>query len=129
MTTAVSRLPARPAWPSSLVAAILVPSLPLSIAFFGLAGVASGPIFPMIIAIGGERYRDRSTAVSGFLGGTGVIGSIVYPSIMGFMSVTVGLTVAMLGNAVLAVACVVALVLVGRSTASADRLVNTPLES
>ena len=97
----------------ALVAAILVPSLPLSIAFFALAGVASGPIFPMIIAIGGERYRDRSTAVSGFLGGTGVIGSIVYPSVMGFMSVTVGLTVAMLGNAVLALACAVALVLVG----------------
>jgi fucose permease len=113
----------------SLVAAILVPSLPVSIGLFAVAGVASGPIFPMIIALGGERYRDRSTAVSGFLGGTGVVGSIVYPSIMGLMSVTVGLTVAMLGNAVLALACAVALVLVGRSTASADRLVNTPLES
>ena len=48
---------------------------------------------------------------------------------MGFLSVTIGLTVAMLGNAVLALACAIALVLVGRSTASADRLVNTPLES
>lgn len=112
-----------------LVGAILVPSLPLSIAFFALAGVASGPIFPMIIAIGGERYRDRSTAVSGFLGGTGVIGSIVYPPMMGLLSVTVGLTVAMLGNAVLALACAIALVLVGRSSARADRVVNTPLES
>jgi fucose permease len=112
-----------------LVGAILIPSLPVSIGLFALAGVASGPIFPMIIAIGGERYRDRSTAVSGFLGGTGVVGSIVYPAIMGFLSVTVGLTVAMLGNAVLALACAIALVLVGRSTASADRLVNTPLES
>jgi fucose permease len=112
-----------------LIGAILIPSLPVSIGLFALAGVASGPIFPMIIAIGGERYRDRSTAVSGFLGGTGVLGSIVYPAIMGFLSVTVGLTVAMLGNAVLALACAIALVLVGRSTASADRLVNTPLES
>jgi fucose permease len=112
-----------------LVGAILIPSLPVSIGLFALAGVASGPIFPMIIAIGGERYRDRSTAVSGFLGGTGVLGSIVYPAIMGFMSVTVGLTVAMLGNAVLALACALALVLVGRSAASADRLVKTPLES
>jgi nitrate/nitrite transporter NarK len=112
-----------------LVGAILIPSLPVSIGLFALAGVASGPIFPMIIAIGGERYRDRSTAVSGFLGGTGVLGSIVYPAIMGFLSVSVGLTIAMLGNAVLALACAIALVLVGRSTASADRLVNTPLES
>ena len=101
-----------------LFGAIVVPSLPISIALFALAGVASGPIFPMIVAIGGERYRDRSAAVSGFLGGTGVVGSIVYPPVMGFMSVTVGLTVAMLGNAALAVACAVALVLVGRSTRS-----------
>ena len=99
-----------------LFGAIVVPSLPVSIALFALAGVASGPIFPMIVAIGGERYRDRSAAVSGFLGGTGVVGSIVYPPIMGFLSVTVGLTVAMLGNAVLAVACAAALILVGRST-------------
>ena len=100
----------------SLLGAILVPSLPVSIGLFAVAGVASGPIFPMIIAIGGELYRDRSTAVSGFLGGCGVIGSIIYPPIMGFLSVTVGLTVAMLGNVVLVVACAVALVLVGRST-------------
>ena len=100
----------------SLLGAILVPSLPVSIGLFAVAGVASGPIFPMIIAIGGELYRDRSTAVSGFLGGCGVIGSIIYPPIMGFLSVTVGLTVAMLGNVVLAGACAVALVLVGRST-------------
>ena len=113
----------------TLLGAILVPSLPVSIGLFALAGIASGPIFPMIIALGGERYRDRSTAVSGFLGGTGVIGSIVYPSFMGLLSVTVGLTVAMVGNAVLAFACAIALVLVGRSTAIADRLVNTPRES
>jgi fucose permease len=100
----------------ALLGAIVVPSLPISIGLFALAGVASGPIFPMIIAIGGERYRDRSAAVSGFLGGTAVSGSIVYPTIMGFLSVTVGLTVAMLGNVVLALACAGALVLVGRST-------------
>ena len=99
----------------TLVGAIVVPSLPLSVGLFALAGVASGPIFPMIIAIGGERYPDRSAAVSGLLGGTAVTGSIVYPPIMGLLSVTVGLTVAMLGNAVLAVACATALVLAGRS--------------
>lgn len=100
----------------SLLGAIVVPALPVSIALFALAGVASGPIFPMIVALGGERYRDRSAAVSGFLGGTAVTGSIIYPPIMGFLSVTVGLTVAMLGNVVLALACAGALVLVGRST-------------
>ncbi len=97
-----------------LLGAILVPSLPVSLGLFAVAGVLSGPIFPMIIAIGGERYRDRSAAVSGFLTGTAVTGSILYPPIMGLLSVTVGLTVAMIGNAVLALASAGALVLAGR---------------
>ena len=74
-----------------LVAAVLAPSLPLSIGLFALAGFATGPVFPMIVAIGGDRYPDRAAAVSGFLTGFAVAGSIVYPPIMGFLSVTVGL--------------------------------------
>jgi fucose permease len=95
--------------------AVLVPSLPLSIVAFALAGVASGPVFPMIVAVGGDRYPDRSAAVGASLTGLAVVGSTVYPPAMGLLSVTVGLTVAMLGNAVLALACVVALVAFGRT--------------
>src|SRR5207244_11665101 len=84
-------------------------------ALFALAGFASGPVFPMIIAIGGERYPDRSAAVSGFLTGAAVIGSTTYPPIMGFLSVSVVLTVAMVGNVILGLACAGALVLVVRS--------------
>ena len=92
-----------------LIAAIFVPSLPLSIALFALVGVFSGPIFPMIVAIGGERYADRSAAVSGVLIGFGVTGGTIYPPLMGLLSVTVGLTLAMVGTAVLAAACAAAL--------------------
>ncbi len=97
-----------------LIGAILIPSLPVSIALFALAGFATGPVFPMIIVIGGDRYPERSSAVSGFLGGSAVVGSIIYPPVMGFLSVTVGLTIAMLGTVVLAFACAGALVLVSR---------------
>lgn len=99
---------------AALLAAIFAPSLPLSIALFGLAGVATGPVYPMIMAIGGDRYPDRAAAVSGFLSGAAVVGSIVYPPIMGFLSVTVGLTAAMLGTVVLGLACAAALIVVGR---------------
>ena len=44
-----------------------------------------------------------------------VAGSIIYPPIMGFLSVTVGLTVAMAGNVIIGLACAGALILVGRS--------------
>jgi fucose permease len=99
---------------AALVAAILVPSLPASIALFGLAGVATGPVYPMIMAIGGDRYPDRTAAVSGFLSSAAVVGSIIYPPVMGFLSVTVGLTVAMLGTVLLGLASAGALALVGR---------------
>jgi fucose permease len=100
----------------TVAVAVLIPSLPLSIAAFAVAGVASGPVFPMIVAIGGERYPERSAAVGGSLTGMAIIGSIVYPPTMGFLSVTVGLTVAMLGTALLAIACALALMVFGRVT-------------
>ena len=99
-----------------VTAAVVVPSLGLSIVFFAAAGVASGPVFPMIVAIGGDRYPERSAAVGGSLVGMAVIGSTIYPPTMGFMSVTVGLTVAMLGNSLLALVCVFALVAFGLAT-------------
>lgn len=104
----------------AVAGAIFAPSLPLSIGLFAVAGFASGPIFPMIIAIGGERYPDRSAAVSGFLSGCAVAGALIYPPVMGFLSVTVGLTVAMFGNVILGLACAGALVLVARRPRSGE---------
>ena len=106
---------------AALVAvAVLAPALPVSIAAFAAAGAAAGPIFPMIVAIGGERYPERSAAVGGSLTGMAVIGSVVYPPAMGFLSVTIGLTAAMLGNVLLALACAVALVVFSRVAGRAD---------
>jgi MFS transporter, FHS family, glucose/mannose:H+ symporter len=96
----------------ALVGAVVVPSLPLSIALFALVGVAFGPIFPMIIALGGERYPARAAAISGTLVGLAVVGGIAYPPAMGFISVSFGLPLAMLGTAVMTAACAVALLLV-----------------
>ncbi len=105
-----------------VAAAVLAPSLPLSIAAFALAGVASGPVFPMIVAIGGEHRPERSAAVGGFLGGMAVVGSTVYPPAMGFLSVTVGLGAAMLGTAALALGSMLALVAFGQITARPTRI-------
>jgi fucose permease len=88
-----------------IVVAVLVPFLPLSIAGFAIVGFAMGPIFPMIMAIGGERFPERSAAVGGLLTTAAVVGGVIYPSIMGVLSDTVGLTVAMLGTAVLGFLC------------------------
>jgi fucose permease len=94
--------------------AVVVPSLPLSIVAFAAAGVASGPVFPMIVAIGGDRYPERSAAVGGSLAAMAVVGTTAYPPVMGFLSVTVGITAAMLGTVPLAIASALALVAFGR---------------
>ena len=95
----------------ALVAASLVPSLPASIVLFGVVGFAFGPVYPLIMAVAGDRFPTRSAAVSGFLAGIAVIGAIFYPPIMGFVSVGVGLQAAMLGAAALALVCAVVLLL------------------
>jgi fucose permease len=95
----------------SIVAAVVAPSVETSIALFALVGFASGPVFPLIIAIGGERHPGRTAAVSGFLTAAAVVGGLIYPPIMGFLSVNVGLAVAMLGAGVLAFASAGALLL------------------
>jgi fucose permease len=90
---------------AALVGAVLIPSLPLSIVGFAVVGFAFGPVFPMIMAIGGERFPERSAAVGGLLTTAAVVGGVIYPSIMGPISDSVGLTVAMVGTALLAFLC------------------------
>lgn len=99
----------------ALFAAVLVPSVPASIVLFGVVGFAFGPVYPLIMAVGGDLYPARSAAVSGFLSGFAVVGAIAYPPVMGFVSVGVGMGAAMGGAAALALVCAVVLFLVGRT--------------
>ena len=98
----------------AVAAAVAVPSIELTIALFGVAGFAFGPVYPLIVAVAGDRYPSRSAAVSGFLSGFAVIGAIIYPPLMGFVSVGAGLGAAMLGSAALVFVCGVVLAVVAR---------------
>ncbi len=69
----------------------------------------------MIVALGGERYPARSAAVGGTLVGFAVVGSIIYPPAIGFLSVTVGLPIAMAGNALMCLIGASALVAFART--------------
>lgn len=97
-----------------ILLAVLAPSTGLSIALFAAAGISSGPIFPLIVAIGGDRYPERSAAVGGYIAGAAVVGGISYPPVMGFLSVTVGLPAAMAGTGALAILAAIVLLLVRR---------------
>ena len=114
---------------ATLVAAVAVPWIAVSIALFALAGVVCGPIYPLIVASAGALYPSRANAVSGVLTAAAVAGSVVYPPAMGFISNSVGLGVGMAGAGLLAIACAGALVgarLLGRQS---DSSVQAPAPS
>ncbi|MEI7744416.1 MAG: hypothetical protein WCK58_11810, partial [Chloroflexota bacterium] len=64
--------------------------------------------FPLIVVAAGSRMPGRSATVASTLVFAAVVGATVYPPAIGFMSVTIGLQVAMVGTALLAVASGVA---------------------
>jgi FHS family glucose/mannose:H+ symporter-like MFS transporter len=97
----VGAVPYAVAWTSAaglaIVASLLAPTIPVAIACFAIAGFAAGPAFPMIVAIGGQLFPGRSSLVSGVLVSAAMVGSIVYPPLMGVLSDAVGLRVGMFG--------------------------------
>ncbi len=95
--------------------AVVMPVLPLSILLFGIAGFASGPVYPMIMAIAGSFYPGRAGLVSGILAAAAVVGATVYPPLMGLVSANLGLGIGMVGAGLLAVACAGALLAAGRA--------------
>jgi fucose permease len=92
------------AFGAAMLVAIVVPSVPLAVACFAVAGFAAGPIFPVIMAIGGGLYPGRGSTVSSVLTSAAIVGSIVYPPLMGVLSETAGLVVGMAGAAAFAFA-------------------------
>ncbi len=97
----------------SLIAAVIAPVLPLAVSLFALAGFFFGPVYPMIMVIGGTLYPHRLAAVSGGLGAAAIVGSILYPPLMGLISVRVGIGFGMLGTGILGLASAGALVAAG----------------
>jgi fucose permease len=106
----------------AVIAAVLVPSVPVSIALFGLAGLAQGPIYPMIMTIGGLLQPGRSGAVSGLLTVGGVIGGLTYPPVIGFISLTAGIGTGLIGAGLLGIVSAGALVWAGIRSGHLDEV-------
>lgn len=116
----------------ALVGAVLVPWTPAALLLYGLCGLFNGPIYPMIMAIGGQVYPHRLAALSGGLTTGASVGTIVYPPLMGLMAGRIGLQAGMLGAAALGIPAVAALALARASagrTGGAGRERSTELVS
>jgi fucose permease len=95
----------------ALVAAILTPSLPLSAGLFALTGLFYGPIYPMIMAIGGAIYPHRLARLSGSLAAAAVVGGLAYPPLIGLMSASLGVRAGLLGAGALGLPMAIAIAL------------------
>lgn len=105
----------------ALAVAVHGPAGAPRIAAFALTGFAIGPIWPMIMTVGGTLFPHRAATVSGLLTAAGVLGSVVYPPLMGLVSGLAGLGAGMTGAAALALLSAAAVVTAGRVTARRRR--------
>jgi MFS family permease len=87
-----------------LAALVVAPLLPVAIACFAIAGFAAGPIYPSIMAIGGALHPGRASMVGSVLASAGMVGSIVYPPLMGVISEALGLWIGIAGAGLFAIA-------------------------
>ncbi len=88
---------------------------------FALTGFVLGPVWPMVMTVGGTLFPHRAATVSSVLTVSGVVGSVLYPPLMGLVSVGAGLGAGMTGAAVLAVLSGAAVVAAGRMAAGRRR--------
>ena len=73
-----------------LAVALLLPVSPVSPLLFGAVGLAFGPIFPLMVAAAGARMPGESATVTGTLVFAAVVGAVVYPPAIGFLSESSG---------------------------------------
>ena len=110
----------------SLIAAVVVPSIPASIVLFTATGFALGPVYPGIILVGGRISTTHKDAVTSLLASAGVAGAVVYPTLMGAISLGAGLGVAIGGAGLLcAVGAIFVAVAVRRLGPAPDEAAST----
>ena len=112
----------------TLLAAVLAPSTGAAIAMFAATGFVLGPVYPGIILVGGRISTTHKDAVTSLLASAGVAGAVVYPPLMGAISLGAGLGVAIGGAGLLcavgALLVVVAVRRLGPETEVAPALAN-----
>jgi len=82
---------------TALLAALAAPWLSVVLVLVAATGACYGPVYPMLMALGGRVLPHRRSALAGSLAISGRVGAIVYPALMGLLSSSVGLRAGMIG--------------------------------
>jgi fucose permease len=98
---------------AAILVAVAGPAGAPRIALLLAAGFAFGPVYPMIISIGGSLAPHRAAAVAGALSAAGVVGSIAYPPLVGLIPGPGGLAAGVAGAGLLIGASGVAVLVAG----------------
>ncbi len=100
---------------TALVLAIVTPSFPLAVVLYGLSGLGFGPVYPMIMAMGGTIYPHRLATLSGGLAGAASVGAIAYPPLIGLLSARIGIGGGLIGAGLIGIPTGLALIAAHRA--------------
>jgi fucose permease len=103
---------------SLLLAAAVVAPLGPALVLYALAGACFGPVYPLIMAVGGDLYPHRLSALSGGLTAAAFIGGLLYPPLIGVLAEPVGIGPGLLGAAALGVPTAAGLLIARRAARS-----------
>jgi MFS family permease len=95
---------------------ILSPWIGLTVGTLVVAGYISGPIYPLIISIGGDMYPHRLSRLSGGMTMAATIGVLLCPPLIGFLADEHGIRSGLLGAAILGIPAAVAIAMSTRSS-------------
>jgi MFS transporter, FHS family, glucose/mannose:H+ symporter len=100
---------------SLLLAAAVVAPLEAALVLYALAGACFGPIYPLVMAVGGDLYPHRLSALSGGLTAAAFVGGLVYPPLIGLLAEPIGIGPGLLGAALLGIPTAVGLLIARRA--------------
>jgi MFS family permease len=92
---------------AGLTAALIIGGVPATLAGFGCMGLGFAAIYPILCSVGGSRAGDKPQAGIAVVSGTGYLGFLVGPPLIGWFAQAASLRVALLLVAALSAVCAV----------------------
>lgn len=94
--------------------AILSPTIAVTVVMLVIGGYLCGPIYPLILSIGGDMYPHRLSRLSGGMTMAATFGVLLCPPLIGFLADTQGIRTGLIGAALVGIPSAVAIAMAVR---------------